>query len=101
MSVFFPSYFRIYEKNSDRWYVLPGQKFFSQSNLSLEQGKLEARYGMTISEIVQQFFALARGRSGFYLADLKHRQFYFCGQSADDVRHTLWQLGITRPDPTV
>ena len=99
MSVFFPSYFRIYERHCDRWYVHPGQKFFAQSNLSLKQGKLEARYGLTIPEIVQQFFALARGRSGFYLADLKHHQFYFCGQSPDDVQATFWQLNITRPNP--
>ena len=97
MSVHFPSYFRIYEKDKDQWYLHKGHKFFSQSNLSLEQNKLEHRYGLSIREIVRQFFLIGFGRAGFYLADLKHQNFYFCGNSADDVQKTLWSLGITRP----
>ena len=99
MPLIHPSYFRIYEKDGDRWFLHKGRKFYSQSNCSLNRGALENRYGLSIKDIIARFFLVGRGRSGFYLADLKHQQFHFCGASADDVRQTFWQLNITRPDP--
>ena len=101
MSVYFPSYFRIYEKDGESWYLHKGKKFFSSSNVSLDRGKTENRYGLKIVDIIRQFFWVGRGQTGFYLADLKHQKFYFCGNSIDDVRQTFWNLGITRPDSIV
>lgn len=99
MPLIHPSYFRIYEKDGDQWFIHKGRKFYSQSNFSLHQGALETRYGLSIRDIIAQFFPVGRGRSGFYLADLKHQQFHFCGSSPDDVQQTLWRLKITQPDP--
>ena len=98
MTIIYPNYFRIYEKENDRWFVHKGSKFYSQSNCSLSPGAIEKRYGLTIREIIANFFPVGRGRSGFYLADLKHQQFHFCGTSERDVQQTFWQLNITRPN---
>jgi hypothetical protein len=101
MRICHPSYFRVYEKDDNSWYLYKGKKFFSQSNLSLQQGHLERRYGLSLSDIVLQFFQIGRGRPGFYLANLKERQFYFCGNSPQDIQHKFRELGISPPDPTV
>lgn len=44
-------------------------------------------------------FRLNGGRAGFYLANLKDKQYYYCGRSLEGVQTQLFNLGIGRYDP--
>ena len=96
MSICHPSYFRIYEKELDSWYVHKGRKFIEKSNISLEKNRLERFYGLTLRDILPQLFKVGRGRTGFYLVNLKEQQFYFCGNSPNDIKQKFLELGIIR-----
>jgi len=38
-------------------------------------------------------------KSGYYLANLRERKYYYCGLNWEDIRTTLQSLGIGRADP--
>ena len=57
-------------------------------------------YGISKEQIITELFRVNGGKLGYYLADLRHKRYYYCGQDWEDVRATLLQLGIGRSDPT-
>ena len=90
----YPSYIRIYEKYQGNWFVHIGKKFYSESNISLEKGKLERRYGLTLGRVISRLSLLFEGQPGYYVVDLKNKQYHYCGTQEEGVRDTLVQMGF-------
>ncbi|MHC5860321.1 hypothetical protein [Nostoc sp.] len=46
-----------------------------------------------------ELFRVNGGKSGFYLANIQGKKYFYCGQKWEDVKAKLRSLGIGRDDP--
>jgi hypothetical protein len=95
MTIVHPIYYRIIQREGTRWRV-KGSPLCSQAAIGLRD---IADYGMTVEELLISLFRIECGLSGYYLADLRHKKYYYCGLQKKDVKATFRRLGIGRDDP--
>lgn len=94
-----PAYYQIVRRTENAWDFRHGKVFYSSSSNLVDPANREREYGLTKSKIAIELFRINGGRSGYYLVNLKDRKYYYCGLNLEDVKNTLQQLGIGRPDP--
>ena len=58
----------------------------------------EKQYGLTKAKIVLELRLLTGGKLGWYLVDMKHKQYYYCGEDWEDVRIQLQAMEIGRSE---
>jgi hypothetical protein len=101
-SIVSPLHFLIVEHKGTTWaFKGGGNIFYNPRNVpvSLKVEDLLHRFGLTPAKVVIALFRLNGGRAGYYLANLRDRQYYYCGTDWEDVRATFQAIGIGRPDP--
>jgi hypothetical protein len=94
-----PSHLRIFYHNQGHWQHIKGESFY---NLLGEPPDLEfatRKYDISREQLVIELFRVNGGKSGYYIGDLKQKQFYYCGDNSDSVLAQLRSLGIGRDDP--
>lgn len=74
--------------------------FYNSTNVPLNIVNTEQQFGLTPEQVFIELFRINGGRSGFYLANLRDRQYYYCGLSWEGLKTTLQGLGIGRAEPT-
>lgn len=97
-----PSYFLIVRREGNTWFFKAGGEVFYNPldvPVSLDLTNRLERYGVTAAKVAIELFRLRLGKMGYYLVNLRDQHYYFCGQEWNDVRRTLQELGIGRPDP--
>ncbi|MBE9017454.1 hypothetical protein IQ272_15175 [Chroococcidiopsidales cyanobacterium LEGE 13417] len=94
-----PAHYQIVRRIENTWEFRHGKIFYSSSNRSIDPANRELEYGLTKSKIAIELFRINGGRAGYYLVNLREQKYYYCGLALGDVRITLQQLGIGRPDP--
>ena len=100
-----PIHFLVVERQSSGWVFKVGNIFYNPSSVVLGSSpsdfltKLLDRHNLSQSQVITELFKINAGRFGFYIADLRSREFYYCGLSWDDVNHQFKLLGIGRDDP--
>ncbi|MEH2384875.1 MAG: hypothetical protein V7K14_03585 [Nostoc sp.] len=106
-TIIYPSYFRIFELKSGRWFIKNTDVFVGNANNKTESHQggslatdVATLYGVTEQQAVINLFRINGGKSGFYLANFRDKKYYYCGQSREDVKDKLRSLGIGRDDPT-
>lgn len=62
------------------------------------QAYIEKQYGLTGHQVAVELFRINGGKSGFYLANLRERKYYYCRLQWEDIKFTLRSLGIGRLD---
>lgn len=67
--------------------------------VSLEVEDQLHRFGLTMGKVAIELFRLNGGRAGYYLANLREKKYYYCGDSLDEVRAVFVMLGIGKADP--
>ena len=77
----------------------PKRVFFNPADKPVNIECPEKQFGLDRTQIVFELFRIKTGRQGYYLADLKHQKYYYCGLEFDTVKLTLKSLGIGRDDP--
>ena len=92
-----PDYIRIIEKKTEGWFFKPTKPFFTR--LQVDFNDFELLYGITQQHMLIELFRLNGGKVGFYIANLRYKQFYYCGTDADAVKPKLLEIGIGRTDP--
>ncbi|WP_256874475.1 hypothetical protein [Nostoc sp. C057] len=97
-TIVYPSYFRIFECRVGRWFIKDTEIFIGAEN-PVKDNDIAALYGVTEQQVVINLFRINGGKSGFYLANLREKKYYYCGQSREDVKAHLRSLGIGREDP--
>ena len=96
----YPIYYRIVRREGDSWYSTRGSIFYAPSHKrSQDWSNPEKVYGTTLGKIAINLFRINGGREGYYLANIRDRLYYYCGQNKQDVQAKLHELGIGRPDP--
>jgi hypothetical protein len=56
-------------------------------------------FGITKNQIVIELFRTGGGKPGYYLANVRDKKYYYCGQDWESVKLTLKELGIGRDEP--
>lgn len=96
-----PYHYKVYKREGTRWFALDASRvFYNSTGEPLDLINVEKEFGLTVEQLIIGLFRINGGRSGFYLANLRDRKYYYCGLQQEDVKHTLRSLGIGRPDPT-
>lgn len=94
--VIHPDYIRIAERKPGGWLLKTGKMFYKRLPIPVDFQDFELLYGISKQQVVTELFRINGGKAGFYLADLRHKQYYYCGLLFDDVKATLLRLGIGR-----
>lgn len=100
-SIIHPLHYLVVEKKGSAWHFKIGDRvFYNPRNVPMPSLDERLRqFGLTIPKIAIELFRIEAGKGGYYLANLRSKQYYYCGLDWQDVRTTLQQLGIGRPDP--
>lgn len=100
LGIIAPIYYQIVKKEGDKWKFYGREIFYKSPNAAnINLKEPETYYGLTLTKIAIELFRINAGRDGYYLANLKDKKYYYCGLELADVRTTLHELGIGRPDP--
>ncbi len=98
-SVYLPDYYRVFERVVGGWLMKPC-RFFFRYRQTADDDDLKLLYDISPQQVAIELFRLNGGVSGYYLADLRtNKKYYYCGQSPEDVKLKLLELGIGRVDP--
>jgi 3'-phosphoadenosine 5'-phosphosulfate sulfotransferase len=102
MTIIHPIKFRIIERKitpeKSYWHFIKGKNFYNPLNLPSE-GDIEFAFGTTKKKVVVELFRINGGKPGYYLADLRDKEYYYCGTEPEDITAKLRSLGIGREDP--
>ena len=98
----YPAYFQVARCDGKDWFFTKNKQFYNPSRILLPSNfKLTDKlscFGTTMAKLVLEFKLIGSGQAGYYLADLQDWQYYYCGLTLEDVRLTLQNLGIGRPE---
>ena len=95
-----PYHYRVYERSGTRWFVFDAARvFYNSTDQPLELQDIEQQFGLTAEKVVIELFRINAGRKGYYLANLRDREYHYCGPKFEDVKQMLQRLGIGRADP--
>jgi hypothetical protein len=104
MKVVHPIEYRIIERKitpeKSYWHFMRGRVFYNPLNLPNE-GDIEFMFGTSKKKVAIELFRLNGGKPGYYLADLKAKKYYYCGEDWESVSNQMRSLGIGRDDPQV
>ena len=95
-TIIYPSYFRIFECRNGRWFIKNLEVFVTTTTTNYED--IKALYGITEGQIVVELFRINAGKSGYYLANIREKKYYYC-IDRDGIKKKLLELGIGREDP--
>ena len=96
MTIIYPYYFRILERQADGWALTGMQIFYNHDDRTYNLDDIWADYGITKQKLIIELFREFEGKLGYYLADLKHKKYYYCGLTDKDIQETLYSIGIGR-----
>jgi hypothetical protein len=97
--VFAPDYYRVFERLVGGW-QLKASKFFVKK-LPIDFDDFELLYGISKQQVAVELFRINGGKTGYYLANLRSKKYYYCGTDPLDVACKLKSLGIGREEPNV
>ena len=98
-SIIYPGYYLVVKREADGWIFRHPRIFYRANNKPICTEKRELQYGLTKKKIIIELFRLNAGKLGYYLANMRDRQYYYCGTEWEDVKTQLRSLGIGREDP--
>ncbi|WGV27065.1 hypothetical protein [Halotia branconii] len=98
-TVFLPDYYRIFERRTGEWFLKTVRLIHKELPFSVDLRDFKLLYGITDEQIGIELFRINGGKSGYYLANLRHKRFYYCGTGTEGVKTKLRSLGIGREDP--
>lgn len=98
-TLIYPLYYRVAYREGNTWKFRKTSIFYSEQGLTVDPQDIKTLYGLSWGQLAIALFRINGGKQGWYLANLKDRQYYYCGVEAASVKHQLRELGIGRADP--
>lgn len=96
-TIFYPLHYRVIKREGTKWAV-KGSKLVSANNDPIGCDDIQS-YGITALDLVVSLFRINGGKPGYYIANLRDKNYYYCGLSLEDVQIAFRNLGIGREDP--
>ncbi len=97
-----PLHYLIVKREGVTWCFKPGGNVFHNPQnvpMSLHLDDRLQRFGLTVSTLMVELFRLNGGSPGYYLVNLRDKNYYYCGVSWDDIKGVFLSLGVGRKDP--
>jgi hypothetical protein len=94
LKIFYPQYIYIVQKTAGEWRFREPSKIIYRGTSEIDLSHRETHYRLTLKQIIIELFKINGGKLGFYLADMKHEKYYYCGTQLDDVREKLISIGV-------
>lgn len=101
-SIVQPLHYLTIERKGTEWHFQTGGKvIYNPRNapVSLDCDERMRAFGLNSAKVAIELFRINAGKTGYYLANLRDKKYYYCGFEWQDVKTTLWSLGIGRADP--
>jgi hypothetical protein len=98
-TVVYPHYIRIVERKPNGWRIRKGEIFYNRLPVSIDLQDFELMYGVSEQQMIIELFRINGGRQGYYLANLRHKKYYYCGLEWSGIKRQLLEIGIGREDP--
>ncbi|MHC5747775.1 MAG: hypothetical protein ACYTXT_39150 [Nostoc sp.] len=95
-----PIHLQIYEREGTKWFFHGGDVFYNPYGASTDLESTLKINGLTKIKVLVELFRINGGRPGLYLADIRDKKYYYCGQDWEDVKAKLRELGIGRDEPS-
>jgi len=95
-TIIYPSHFRIFESRAGRWFIKNLDVFTTTTKINHDD--INTIYGITEKQVVIELFRINGGKSGYYLANVRDKKYYYC-VDRNGVKNKLLELGIGRVDP--
>lgn len=92
-----PIYYQVYRRDAVGWFIQDPHRVFYGETTNLQ--KIARLFDTTEQAVILELFRINGGRSGYYLANLRDRKYYYCGLQWQDVKTKLLEIGIGRDDP--
>ncbi|MBW4508325.1 MAG: hypothetical protein KME64_17690 [Scytonematopsis contorta HA4267-MV1] len=100
ISIVAPVYYRVVRRESTKWHFIIGESFYNPLNLPrLSLDDLFAAYSTSMCEVARELLKINGGKEGLYLVDLMSKNYYYCGNTTQDVKSKLIELGVGREEP--
>ncbi|MBO3459963.1 hypothetical protein G7B40_040260 [Aetokthonos hydrillicola Thurmond2011] len=99
MTIIHPVYWQIYIRKPDGWCCKTGAVFYNPNNQAVDPDNFCSLYNLTHEDVIIELFRRYHGKLGYYLANLRDKQYHYCGLEFKDVRTKFLELGIGRVDP--
>lgn len=96
-SLIHPLHYLIVKREGTTWYFKPGSSvFYNPRNVpvSLTLEERLHRFELNPSKLMIELFRVKVGKSGYYLVNLRDKQYYYCGLTWEVIKITLKSLGI-------
>lgn len=94
-NIIIPYHYKIYQREDLRWFTWEADRvFFNGTSKPLDLANVERQFNLTPKGVVVELFRINGGKTGYYLANLKDKAYYYCGTSWESVKETLLELGI-------
>ncbi len=97
-SIISPAHFGIFQREATTWNTWDASVFFNPGK-PIDVNDIEALFGITEEQVVTELFRHYEGKLGFYLVNLRDREYYYCGLQWSGIKAKLLELGIGRADP--
>jgi hypothetical protein len=99
-SIIYPDYIRIVERKVGGWAIKHGDWFYKRIPIAnVDMNDLQLMYGISHHRLSIDLFRVNGGKAGYYIADLRNKAYYYCGEHWRDVKEQLIKMGIGRHDP--
>ena len=97
--IVYPAHYKIVERKKDGWLFLGSAVFYREASGEIDLNDIQRLWGISYRQLAIALIVLEGGKEGFYLANLKDKRYYYCGDHIEDVQAKLHERGIGRPDP--
>lgn len=101
LNIICPAHYVMIIREGADWLIKKASWFYRDRNTPADPTQInyEAWFGISRVQIVIELFRINGGKPGYYLANLRDKKYYYCGQNWEDIRTTLLSLGIGQLDP--
>ncbi|NJL91562.1 MAG: hypothetical protein HC916_18600 [Coleofasciculaceae cyanobacterium SM2_1_6] len=91
----------VIESLPGKWEFYGGDVFYNPRKAEVPTHPVDVlkRFGFTTKKMMTELFRINGGRLGYYLANLRDKKYYYCGEEEDSVKAKLLELGIGKIDP--
>ena len=97
--IYCPLHYRVYKREGGYFYSFSGKAVYNPNGISTNHNDVVRSYNILEEKVLIELFRINGGKEGFYLANVKDKKYYYCGNTWDDVQQQLLKLGIGREHP--
>lgn len=100
-SLVHPLHYLIVKREGTTWCFKPGNSvFYNPRNVPVSLALEERlhRFELNPSKLMIELFRVNGGKPGYYLVNLRDKQYYYCGLKWEDIQITLKSLGIGKSE---